>query len=492
MLERLFHLREHNTTIGREIIGGVVTFMALSYIVFVQPVVMSAAGIDHAGAFFATCVASALACFLMGLWANYPIALAPAMGHNFLFTFTIVLAMGFSWQEALAANFISGATFLALGFFGLREAVMQAVPDCLKYGIAVGIGLLIAFLGLQWGGIVENHAVLYVQLAKLKDSPIALLTLFGLALISILLVLRIRAAILIGMLATTGVALLVGRWWPDLPVRLVQYGGDLVAAPPSPARSAFKLDFAGVFAHPVADWIAVIFILLILDLFDTVGTLLGVSERAGLLRDGKLPRAKRALSSDAVGTCVGTLLGTSTVTSYVESSAGVSSGARTGLAAVTTGVLLLGCLFFYPVVEMIGGGAEVTLPEFQGGGVARIETVRFTDHGPQTASVDTDGQTVTLFRKDRRYPVIAPALIIVGVFMMASVAKIKWSDYSEAIPAFLTIVIMQMAFSVTDGIAWGFVSYTLLKAVAPGERRIHPLVALFAALFVARYIWLAV
>lgn len=492
MLERLFHLKEHRTTVGRECVGGVVTFMTLSYIVFVQPVVMNAAGIDHAGAFFATCVGSAVACFMMALLANYPIALAPAMGHNFLFTYAIVLGMGFTWQQALAANFLAGATFLALSSYGLREAVMRAVPPCLQHAIAVGIGLLIAFLGLQWGGIVENHPVLYVKLASLKDSPVALLTLFGLAVIAVLLAMKVRAAILIGMIATTAVGLVAGRVWPDMPVRLVQYTGQLFDAPPSPAATAFKLDFPGVFQHPVTDWISVILILLLLALFDSVGTLIGVSERAGLLKNGQLPRAREALISDAAGTCVGTLLGTSTITAYVESAAGVSSGARTGLASIVTGLLLLTCLFCYPAVQMIGGGVPVTLAELQGDRVERVEATSWTDEGPQTERIGTEGKIVTLFRRDLRYPVIAPALIVVGVFMIASVARIKWDDYSEAIPSFLTLIVMQMAFSITDGIAWGFISYVLLKFASGRVREIHPLVAVFAALFLARYIWLSI
>jgi len=492
MFERFFHLKEHNTTVSRECIGGAVTFMTLSYIVFVQPVVMSAAGIDHAGAFFATCVGSAVACFLMAVLANYPIALAPAMGHNFLFTYAIVLGMGFTWQQALAANFISGATFLVLGFFGLREAVMRAIPDCLKYGIAVGIGLLIAFLGLQWGGIVENHPVLYVQLASLKDSPVALLTVFGLAVISALLAIGVRSAILVGMIVTTIAGAIAGRVFPDMSVQLVEFGGRIVDVPPWPIASAFQLDFAGVFDRPVVAWGAVIFILLFLDLFDTVGTLIGVSERAGLLVDGQLPRAKQALISDAAGTCVGTLLGTSTITAYVESAAGVSSGARTGLASVVTGLMLLACLFFYPVVQVIGGGVPVTLVEFQGSEIERVETTSFTEAGPQTEATEPTAGTVTLYRRDLRYPIIAPVLILVGVFMIGSVAKIRWDDYTEAIPAFLTLIIMQMAFSITDGIAWGFMSFALLKTVSGKFREVHPLLAVFAALFLARYIWLSV
>lgn len=454
MLERLFKLREHQTTLSREVVGGATTFLALSYIIFVQPGVMRLAGVPHDGAFFATCVASAAACFLMGLLANYPVALAPAMGHNFLFAFTICGAMGFTWQQALAANLVAGAVFMALGAVGFRRRIMEALPDGLKFAIAAGIGLLISFVGLQYANIVVDQPATFVQLGTL-GHPVALLSLFGLAVTAILLCLRVRGAILIGAALTAGAGLLAVRaGWTEVP--LVIWHG-VVGTPPSPASSALKVDFPGLFGLPWTQWLTVIVVFLILDLFDTIGTLVGVAERAGLMKDGQLPRAGRALFADATGTVLGAALGTSTITSYVESAAGVAAGARTGLATIVTGVLLLAAMGFYPVVEMFGSGVNVAPA-----GVAPMV----------------------------RYPVIAPALILIGVYMIPVIRRIDWDDLTEAIPAFLTMVVMMMAFSITDGIAWGFITYTVLKLVTGKVRQIKPLVAACAVLFVIRYIWL--
>jgi len=466
MFERLFHLREHNTTVGREVTGGVITFMALCYIVIVQPAVLAGAGMDHGGVFVATCVCSAFACILMGLWSNLPIALAPAMGHNFFFAFTVCGAvtaggLGWSWQEALAANLVAGAVFTLLAAGGLQEALIRGIPDSLKYAIAVGIGLLIAFVGLQWGGIVVDHAHKYVQLGNL-NSPIALLTVFGLLATGILLAYGLRGALLYGVLLTAAVGLLASHYGAESwGYRLVTWKGAVVSGLPDGGGTAFGV-FAGFKAlftdNPWTKWITIIFIFLILDLFDTVGTLVGVAERAGLVKNGTVPRAKQALLSDGIGTMAGAVMGTSTITSYVESAAGISAGARTGLAPVVTGLLLGAALFFYPLVEMVGGTVVVSA---------------------QSLGVNT-GPEVQVFC----HPVIAPVLIIIGCYMMPVVAKIKWDDMTEALPAFLTIVVMQFAMSISHGIAWGFVSYVLLKLVRGRVRDIHPLVAVFAVLFV--------
>ncbi|MBN2562133.1 MAG: NCS2 family permease [Phycisphaerae bacterium] len=466
MFERLFHIREHNTTIGREIIGGAATFMALSYIVIVQPIVLSSAGMNPDGVFVATCVCSAFACILMGLWSNLPIALAPAMGHNFFFAFTIcgaaaVGGMGWSWQEALAANLVAGAVFVVLAATGLQEAVIRGIPASLKYAIAVGIGLLIAFVGLQWGGLVVDNPAVYVQLGDL-GSPVALLTLFGLAATGTMLAYEIRGAMLYGVLLTTAVGLIASHYWADgWGYALATWQGDVVSGLPDTGDTIFGV-FAGcktLFTeHTFLNWLMIIYIFLILDLFDTVGTLIGVAERAGLVKDGTIPRAKQALITDGVGTVAGTLMGTSTITSYVESAAGVAAGARTGLAPIVTGLLLLASLFFHPIVEMVGG--DVDVPAESLGAIA------------------AEGVTVTC------HPVIAPVLIIIGCYMMPVVTKIKWDDMTEALPAFLTIVVMQFGMSISHGIAWGFISYVLLKLVRGRVREIHPLIAVFAALFV--------
>lgn len=506
----MFHLREHHTTVLTEVRGGVVTFLTLSYILFVQPAVLSAVGMPRNDVFVATCVASAAACFLMGLLANYPIALAPAMGHNFFFAFTVCLGMGFTWQEALAANCLSGLAFIGISAFGLREAVMHAVPESLKYAIAVGIGLLIAFVGLQYGGLVQRSPAVLVQLGDLT-SPVALVVLAGIAITAILAARGFRGAVLVGILATALMAVAVDYARPayhqpaglevvteaqflqragvvkapagpaapvpaaDVRVILAQpreadgWWNRIVALPEWPSTTLLALDPVGLFRnHRWPEVLLVIFILFFLDLFDTVGTLIGVAERAGLVGpDGRLPRARQALLSDALGTVAGALMGTSTITSYVESAAGVREGARTGLAAIVVGVLLLASLLFSPLVEMIGMGTHFV---HAGTGEALRQVVA--------------GTAIEV----KFYPVIAPVLVIIGVMMMGTVARIPWDDFAEAIPAFLTIVVMQFSLSITDGIAWGFISYTLLKIVTRRTADLHALVVVFAALFVAQYV----
>jgi AGZA family xanthine/uracil permease-like MFS transporter len=438
MLEILFKLEQQGTTVSQEIIGGLTTFMTMAYIIFVQPAVLSAAGMEFGAVMVATCISSAIAIFLMAFLANYPIALAPAMGHNFFFVYTVCLAMGIPWQTALGANFISGALFIILSFFGFREALVNAIPNSLKQAIAVGIGLFIALIGFQWAGIVTYKPGTIVGLGQLNSPPV-LLAIFGLFLITVLYTLKIKGAIVLGIIITA----IVG-----IPTGIVKYYG-ILSAPPSVAPTFFKLNIGAALTLSL---LPTIFILFFLDLFDTVGTLIGVSEQAGFVKDGKLPRARQALLADAFGTVTGTLMGTSTVTSYIESSTGVASGARTGLANVTTGLLFLVALLFYPLVRMIGGGFAV-----EGGFL---------------------------------YPVTAPALIIVGTLMMSGVTKIDWKDFSEAIPAFLTIVIMPYAFSITEGISVGFIFYTVLKLVTGRIKEVHPILIVFAVLFVLRYIFL--
>ncbi|MFQ5929862.1 MAG: NCS2 family permease [Acidobacteriota bacterium] len=440
MWGQLFKLDEHHTTVRRELSGGVTTFMTMAYIVFVQPVVMNAAGLDLESAMVATCLSSALATFLMGFLANYPIALAPGMGHNFFFTYVVVLTLGYSWQQALGAIFISGFLFVLLSFVGLREQLLNSVPPVLKNAIAVGIGLLIAVVGLEWSGIVVDNPGTLVGLGDLRATPV-LIALFGLAVMATLLALGIRSAILAGILLTLLAALVSG---------LVQYQG-FVGGIPSIRPTLFKLDIAGALQ---LGSLSIIFVFFFLDLFDTVGTLIGVTQQAGLLReDGTLPRARQALLSDAVGTCAGALLGTSTVTSYIESAAGVTAGARTGLANLVTGTLFVLAIFFSPLVKMIGGGIQYE------------EGLRL-------------------------YPVVAPALIIVGCFMLKNVSHIDWDDSGQAIPAFLTILIMPLTFSITEGIAFGFISYTLLKTVRGKLKEVPLLISVFSILFVLRYIFL--
>jgi AGZA family xanthine/uracil permease-like MFS transporter len=439
MLQRLFRLKQNHTDVKTEIVAGVTTFMTLSYIIFVQPTVLSSCGMDFGAVLVATCVASAIATFLMGLYANYPVALAPGMGQNFFFAYTVVMAMGISWEKALGAVFISGMLFLLLSFFGFREKLIDGIPDSLKEAIAVGIGLFVAMIGFQWSGLVVASKGSLVGLGNLHSAPV-LLSVFGLLLTVILVTIRVRGALLYGILATA----LAG-----LPCGVVKYRGVLGGVP-SLTPTFLKLDILGAFDLGL---VSVVFVFFFLALFDSVGTLIGVSNQGGLLVDNKLPRAREALAADAFGSVSGALLGTSTVTAYVESAAGVSEGGRTGLANMVTGMLMLASLFLYPLSRMVGDGFR--LP---------------------------DGSQV--------YPVVAPALIVVGSMMLRNVRRIRWEDATEAIPAFLTMVVMPFAFSITEGIAFGFISYALLKTVTGRGREVHGLVYLFAVLFVVRYIFL--
>jgi AGZA family xanthine/uracil permease-like MFS transporter len=439
MLQRIFRLKENHTDVKTEILAGVTTFMTLSYIIFVQPTVLSACGMDFGAVLVATCIASAVATFLMGFYANYPIALAPGMGQNFFFAYTVVLGMGIAWETALGAVFISGVLFLFLSFFGFREKLIDGIPASLKEAIAVGIGLFIAMIGFQWSGIVVAASGSLVGLGSLNSAPV-LLSLFGLLLIVILIAARVRGALLWGILATA----LAG-----LPFGVVEYHG-IVGPVPSMAPTLLKLDIPGAFNIGL---VGVVFVFFFLALFDSVGTLIGVSGRAGLLVNGKLPKAKEALAADAFGSVSGALLGTSTVTAYVESAAGVAEGGRTGLANTVTGLLMLSALFLYPLSRMVGDGFR--LP---------------------------DGSQI--------YPVVAPALIVVGSMMLRNVGRIRWEDPTDSIPAFLTMVLMPFTFSITEGIAFGFISCSLLKLITGRGREVHGLVHLFAVLFVLRYMLL--
>jgi adenine/guanine/hypoxanthine permease len=439
MLQRLFKLKEHNTDLKTEIVAGITTFMTLSYIIFVQPTVLSACGMDFGAVLVATCIASAISTFLMGLYANYPVALAPGMGQNFFFAYTVVLKMGVPWEKALGAVFMSGALFLVLSFFGFREKLIDGIPDSLKEAIAVGIGLFVAMIGFQWSGIIVGSPSTLVSLGSLRSAPV-LLSLFGLLLTIALIAIKIRGALLWGILATAVAG---------LPLGVVHYHG-VVGRVPSLAPTLFKLDISGAFNLGL---ISVVFVFFFLALFDSVGTLIGVSSQAGLLVNGKLPRAKEALTADALGSITGAVFGTSTVTAYVESAAGVAEGGRTGLANMITGILMLTSLFLYPLSRMAGDGFKLA-------------------NGFQI------------------YPVVAPALIVVGSMMLRNVRRIHWDDATEAIPAFLTMVIMPFAFSITEGIAFGFISYALLKLITGRWREVHGLVYLFAILFIIRYIFL--
>lgn len=437
-ITNIFDLNAQRTTIARELTGGATTFMTMAYIIFVQPAVLSAAGMDFGGVMFATCISAAAGSLLMAFLSNYPIALAPGMGQNFYFTYTVVLTLGISWQQGLGMVFWAGLVFLLLSFFGFREKIINSIPASLKQAIAAGIGLLITFIGLEWSGIVVDDPALLVGLGNFSD-PSTLLSITGLALTAVLLARNTPGAILIGILTTALLGYFSGT---------IHYNG-IFGMPQGISETFAQLELN----LPLnLEFLTIIFIFLILDLFDTVGTLVGVASGAGLMKEDKLPKARQALFSDASASIIGAVMGTTTVTSYIESASGVSSGARTGLANIMTAALFLMALFFTPLIEMIGGGVQIT-------------------------------ENIT------RYPAIAPALILVGTFMFKGISKIEWSDYTESIPAFLTIIIIPFSFRITEGIAFGFIAWTLLKLAAGKQKEIPVLVWVFGLVFLLRYIF---
>ncbi len=448
-LNEFFQLEAHGTTARREVLGGVTTFMAMSYIIFVQPGVLSQAGMDFSAVMAATCLSSALATYLMGLVANYPVALAPGMGSNMFFVYTLCaaapLGFGLTWQQGLAAVLVAGLVFIALTLSGLRSKIVDSIPDSLKIGIAAGIGLFITLIGLEYGNLVVASPATLVRLGNLR-SPVALVSVAGLIVMIALLGLRVRGAILIGIGASTLMAAGFG---------LVHYRG-VFSAQLHLAPTLWKFDLRGLFGVHPATLASAIFVLLYLALFDTVGTLVGVGQQAGLLRDGKLPRSGQALFADACGTTLGAAFGTSTVTCYIESAAGVSDGARTGLANMVTGTLLLAAVFFSPLASMVGGGVVV---------------------GTDAAS-----------HPFVRYPTLAPALIVVGAMMLKAVRNLKWEDPTEYLPAFLTIVGIPLTFSIADGIAFGLISYSAGKLLTGRARECPALTYVFAVLFVVQFL----
>jgi len=448
MLKNYFRLKENGTSVRTEALAGLTTFATMAYIIFVQPVVLGAAGMDAGAVFTSTCLITAFSTVMMALLANYPVAVAPAMGHNFFFAYVVVLTMKVPWQVALGAVLISGVIFVATASFGLRELVVEAVPDSLRAAIAVGIGLLVTLIGLEWSGLVRLDPNTFVTLGHLSSRP-ALVALLGLTATVVLIARRVKGAILLGML----IAAIAGAAFG-----IVKSPGAVVSLPPSIVPTFFQLD---VVAALKQNLIAVIFIFFFLDLFDTVGSLIGIAKQAGLMKEGKLPRAGRALLADAIGTVGSAVVGNTTMVSYIESAAGVAVGGRTGLAALVTAGLFIIAMFFSPVVQMISGGYPVN----------EIITVE----GQQVA------RTFVL------YPVTSPALIVVGSLMIRSVRDIDWEDFTEALPAFLTLVLIPLTFSITDGIAFGFISYALLKLASGRAREVHWLIYVFALLFVARY-----
>ncbi len=430
-LEKKFKLKEHGTDVRTEIMAGITTFMTMGYILAVNPNMLSETGMDWGGVFTATALSAFLATFIMGMYANYPFGLAPGMGLNAFFTYTIVFEMGYSWQFALTAVFLEGILFILLSLVGFREAVFNSIPFNLKKAVSVGIGLFISLIGFKSAGIVVPNQETLVSLGSLQ-SPDAIVTIIGLLIIGVLLAKEVKGAILIGILATTLIGIPLGV--THLP------GGSLLTMPPSMSEVMFKFEWGNILSK---DMLTIVFTFLFVDVFDTVGTLIGVASKADMLdENGELPKVKEALFADAVGTVAGACMGTSTVTTFVESASGVADGGRTGLTAVSTAIMFALALFISPIFGMIPAAAT------------------------------------------------APALIIVGSFMLSPVKEIDLEDFTEAIPAFLTIVMMPFAYSIAEGIVFGMVSYVLLKLFTGRYKEVSPMMYVLGIAFIAKNIFL--
>jgi len=464
MLDRFFRLTENKTTVRTELLAGLTTFLTMAYIIFLQPVVLTGKlfgqpnGMDEGAVMAATCVAAALATTIMGLYARYPIAQAPGMGENFVFVFSVVPAAGAmiasgsvasgttsAWQIALGVVFIAGVLFLAISLLGVREMLLDAISPSMRNAIAVGIGLFIAFIGLQGATLVVDDPGHLVKMNPHVAAPDLIVFFFGLLLTAGLYALRVRGSIVLGILGATLLAVVLQLGLPHLPAAVSQSAAvvesklmtqfavadAVISRPPSMAPTFFKMDLVHALAWPM---IPFILIFLFMDLFDTLGTLMGVSEQAGFIKDDKLPRAKQALVSDAVGTVAGAACGTSTVTSFIESAAGVEQGGRTGLTALTAAALFILALLFAPIIKMVGSYPSIT----------------------------------------------APALVVVGSMMMRNVMKIEWSNYAEAMPAFITVVGIALTYSIADGLALGFISYPVIKLSAGQGRDVKWLMYVMA------------
>lgn len=428
-LNNYFKLDEHKTNIRTEVIAGITTFLTMAYIIFVNPSVLAESGMDHGAVFVATCLAAAIGTLIMGLWANYPIALAPGMGLNAFFTYSVVMGMGKSWEVALGAVFLSGVTFFLLSIFRIREWVINSIPMALRLGIAAGIGLFLAIIALQNAGIVVDNPATLVTLGDLSQPP-ALYTLIGFFVIAALSYLRVTGAVMIGILGVTVVSILLGH---------NQFNG-VMSAPPSLAPTFLQLDIAGALD---VSMLSVIFAFLFVDLFDTSGTLIGVAQRGGLLDEqGRLPRLKNALMADSTASMSGALLGTSTTTSYIESASGIAAGGRTGLTAVVVAMLFLISLLFSPLAGSV--------PVFATAG----------------------------------------ALLYVAVLMAGSLAHADWDDVTEAAPVLIAALAMPLTYSIANGIALGFISFTLIKLLSGRRGDLNPAVVLLSVLFIFKFLFL--
>jgi AGZA family xanthine/uracil permease-like MFS transporter len=465
MIERLFRLSENQTSVRTEVLAGVTTFLTMAYIIFVQPAVLSGkmfgidTGMDFGAVTTATCLSAALATAIMAIYARYPIAQAPGMGENFFFVFSAVPAAtagGFAngWQVALGVVFVSGVMFLILSLVGLRELIFNAVSPSLKNAIAAGIGLFIAFIGLQQAGVILKDPGTAVKLNSHFVSPDSVVFFVGVLTTAVLHARRVRGSILWGIIVATALACLLKIALPHMPTGIsaardvsesmlnkhFEFAKALVALPPSLGPTFLRMDVAHALTPKMLPFV---FVFLFMLTFDAIGTLIGVCEQAGFMRDNRLPRAKQAMISDSIGTVAGAALGTSTVTSFIESAAGVEAGGRTGLTGLVVAALFLFALFFSPLIAMIGGYPPIT----------------------------------------------APALTIVGAMMMQNVAKIEWKDYTESVPAFLIIIGIPMSYSIADGLALGFISYAIIKAFSGRSREISWLTYILAIVLVLYFVF---
>jgi adenine/guanine/hypoxanthine permease len=429
LIERYFRLSENHTTVRRELFGGLTTFITMAYIVVVNPQILAQSGMPAEGVVFATCISSAVATLVMGLFANYPIAMAPGMSLNAYFTYSVCLGMHVPWRTALGVVFLSGLFFLLLTATRVREQIVHSIPDGLKYSTAAGIGLFIAFVGLRNAKLVVANSATFVGLGNFSDREVQAAC-FGLAVAVVLMVRKVNGAILISILATTLLGIFLGiAKWPSAILSL-----------PHPSYTWLQLDLRGAVHLGLVE---IVFIFLFVDVFDNVGTLVGVCEQGGFVKNGKIPRVGRALLADAIGTTVGALTGTSTVTSYIESAAGVAAGARTGLSNIVVAALFLAAVFFAPLATAIPAYAT------------------------------------------------APALILVGALMTESIARVEWSNFTEALPAFITVLATPLTFSIATGLSFGVISYTLVKFAGGRFREISPVIWVLTLLFILRYIYLA-
>lgn len=456
MFEKLFKLKENNTDVKTEVIAGITTFMTMAYILAVNPSILSATGMNPQAILIATALAAFVGTIIMALLANYPFALAPGLGLNAYFAYTVVLTMGYSWEIALAAVFVEGIIFIVLSLTNVREAIFNAIPMTLKSAVGVGIGLFVAFIGLQDAKLIVNSDSTLVTYQAFKGETFnsvgvgAILALIGVVITAILLIKNVKGGILIGIIATWILGIiceLCGIYVPDaaagmystIPANFISFDFSSFG---QTFGAVFRADFSNI---NFLDFMVVMFAFLFVDLFDTIGTLIGVSSKADFLdKDGKLPRIKPALLADAIATCVGAIFGTSTTTTYVESASGVTAGGRTGLTSFVTALFFLLAIVFSPLF--------LTIPSFA----------------------------------------IAPALIIVGFYMMGAVAKINFENMSDAIPAFLTIIAMPLSYSISEGIAVGVISWTIINVITGKENRskVSVLMYILTVLFILKYILL--